>query len=64
MGNQIVVDATDLKAALSLLDAYARKEGKGSHFKDNEQRLPDAFYVVRIANLERALNSSEAGASR
>jgi hypothetical protein len=50
-----MVDKDDLKAVLSLLKAYANKEKAGAHFKDDEQRLPDGYYVVRIARLEAAL---------
>lgn len=52
---KISVDVDDLSAALSLLDAYAKKEKAGGHFKDNEQRLPDAYYFVRVARLKEAV---------
>ena len=55
MTKTITVDAGDLEAALSLLQAYADKEKAGAHFKDDEQRLPDAFYFVRVARLRQAL---------
>jgi hypothetical protein len=54
---KITVDANDLEAALSLLNAYADKEKAGAHFKDDEQRIPDAFYFVRVAPLREALTS-------
>jgi hypothetical protein len=56
---KVEVDSGDLRAALSLLDAYANKEKKGSHFKDEDQRLPDASYVVRIDRLRKALQTSK-----
>lgn len=52
---KITVDANDLDAALSLLKAYADKEKAGAHFKDDEQRIPDAFYFVRVTRLKEAL---------
>jgi len=52
---KITVDANDLEAALSLLKACADKEKAGAHFKDDEQRIPDAFYFVRVSRLEEAL---------
>jgi hypothetical protein len=52
---KITVEVGDLKAALSLLKAYAKKEKAGGHFKDDEQRLPDAYYFVRVAKLEAAV---------
>jgi hypothetical protein len=51
----ISVDTNDLKAALSLLKAYADEEKAGAHFKDNHQQVRDGYYVVRVARLERAL---------
>jgi hypothetical protein len=51
----VQVDANDLKATLSLLDAYAKKEGRGAHFKDNDQKLPDGYYAVRVQRLRDAL---------
>ena len=56
----VTVDAAELKATLSLLDAYAKKEKKGAHFKDDEQQLPDAYYAVRVANLQKALEGLKA----
>jgi hypothetical protein len=56
---KISVNSDDLKAALSLLKAYADKEKAGAHFKDDEQRLPDGRYAVRVARLEEALKSLE-----
>jgi hypothetical protein len=53
----VVVDASDLKAALRLLDAYADKEKAGGRFKDDDQRLPDAYYAVRVDNLRKALDA-------
>jgi hypothetical protein len=54
---KITVDVNDLEAALSLLKAYADKEKAGAHFKDDEQRIPDAFYFVSVARLREALAS-------
>ena len=51
----IQLDAGDLKATLSLLDAYAKKEKAGAHFKDKEQSLPDGYYAVRVQRLRDAL---------
>lgn len=52
---KVSIDADDLNAVLSLLDAYASKEKKGAHFKDNEQRLPDGRYSVIVERIRKAL---------
>jgi hypothetical protein len=57
MPKTVTVDAGDLKAVLSLLRVYMGSEEPAGHFKDIPgQRLPDAFFFVRIGNLEKALN--------
>jgi hypothetical protein len=56
----ISVEIGDLKAALSLLKAYANREKAGRHFKDNEQRLPDGYFAVRIARLEELIKKAVA----
>ena len=48
-----MIEAADLGATLSLLDAYARKEKAGAHFKDDEQQLPDAADVPDRARQEK-----------
>jgi hypothetical protein len=54
----VSVKASDLKATLRLLDAYAAKEKAGGRFKDNEQRVIDGYYTVRVANLQKALDAA------
>lgn len=56
---KITVDASDLKAVLSLLDAYANKEKAGAHFKDDEQRLPDARYFPILDRLRKAVAKAD-----
>ena len=51
---KVTVDVGDLKAVLSLLDAYANKEKAGAHFKDDEQRLPDSYFAIRVDRIRRA----------
>lgn len=58
---KLQIDASDLKATLSLLDAYAKKEKAGAHFKDDEQRVRDGFYVVRVSRLEEAFAALQKG---
>jgi hypothetical protein len=54
-GLSVTVAASDLEAALRLLEAYDNKEKAGGRFKDDDQRLPDGYYVVRIDRLRKAL---------
>ncbi len=57
---KITVDSADLKTALSLLKVYMGRQEPGGHFKDSGRRVVDAFYVVRVSRLERALNAHKA----
>jgi hypothetical protein len=51
----VTVSSYDLRAALSLLSVYMGEKEPAGHFKDQETKLADGFYVVSISNLRREL---------
>jgi hypothetical protein len=55
----VAVEAGDLKAALSLLREYRGVDKPKAHVKSREGGPLDAFHIVRINNLERALKEAE-----
>jgi hypothetical protein len=59
MAKIITVDAGDLKAALSLLREYRSVDKATRHVKSPDAGPLDAFHIVRINNLERALKEAE-----
>jgi hypothetical protein len=48
----------DLSAALSLLRVYMGVDKSAGHFTGFRRKLPNAFYVIQIGNLERTLKDA------
>jgi hypothetical protein len=55
----VTVSSDDLRAALSLLEVYMGFRDSAGVFKDPGKQLPDAYFFVRIANLQRALDAAK-----
>ena len=58
MAKAVTVDASDLKAALSLLRVYRGVDKPAGLSRSPGAGPLDAFHVVRLSNLERALKEA------